>query len=120
MRIEQPLKQILSSTRRHWDRPETRNAVRQNFARMIDCRTPALGAEVYASETEEKLVYHTCKSRTCPSCGIGPPNCGNGSSGPVSPTSRMQASCLRCQTFSGQSFSRTAISSTTCLRSGLR
>jgi hypothetical protein len=69
MRIEQPLKQILSSTRSHWDRPETRNAVRQNFARMIDCRTPALGAEVYASETEEKLVYHTCKSRACPSCG---------------------------------------------------
>jgi len=28
-----------------------------------------LGAEVYASETEEKLVYHTCKSRACPSCG---------------------------------------------------
>ena len=25
--------------------------------------------EVYASETEEKLVYHTCKSRACPSCG---------------------------------------------------
>jgi hypothetical protein len=36
---------------------------------MIDCRTPALGAEVYASETEQKLVYHTCKSRACPSCG---------------------------------------------------
>jgi hypothetical protein len=28
-----------------------------------------LGAEVYASETEEKVVYHTCKSRACPSCG---------------------------------------------------
>src|SRR5271166_2519123 len=69
MRIEQPLKQILSATRGHWDRPETRDAVRENFARMIDCRTPALGAEVYASETEEKLVYHTCKSRACPSCG---------------------------------------------------
>ena len=69
MRDEQPLKQILSATRGHWDRPEIRTAVRENFAKMIDCRTPALGAEVYASETEEKLVYHTCKSRACPSCG---------------------------------------------------
>ncbi len=69
MHIEQPLKQILSSTRGNWDRPESRDAVRKSFARMIDCRTPALGAEVYASETEEKLVYHTCKSRSCPSCG---------------------------------------------------
>src|ERR1022692_2123674 len=49
MRNQQPLKQILSATRDHWDRPETRPAVRQNFARTIDCRTPALGAEVYAS-----------------------------------------------------------------------
>jgi hypothetical protein len=36
---------------------------------MINCRTPALGAEIFASTTEEKLVYHTCKSRACPSCG---------------------------------------------------
>jgi putative transposase/transposase-like zinc-binding protein len=36
---------------------------------MIDCRTLALGAEVYASEAEKKLIYHTCKSRSCPSCG---------------------------------------------------
>jgi len=28
-----------------------------------------LGAEVYASATEQKIVYHTCKSRFCPSCG---------------------------------------------------
>ena len=69
MRITQPLKQILSATRDQWDRPETRPTVRQNFARMINCRTLALGAEVYASESEEKLVYHTCKSRACPSCG---------------------------------------------------
>jgi hypothetical protein len=36
---------------------------------MINCRTPALGAEIFASDHEEKLVYHTCKSRACPSCG---------------------------------------------------
>src|SRR6266566_8599699 len=69
MRYEHPLKQILIATRDLWDRAETRPAVRQNFEKMINCRTPALGAEVYASETEEKLVYHTCKSRACPSCG---------------------------------------------------
>jgi hypothetical protein len=69
MNNNQPLKQILIATRHHWDRPESRPAVRENFEKMINCRTPALGAEVFASETEEKLVYHTCKSRSCPSCG---------------------------------------------------
>jgi hypothetical protein len=69
MRLRQPLRQILASKRDYWDRDETRPAVRENFAKMIDCRTPVLGAEVYASETEEKLVWHTCKSRACPSCG---------------------------------------------------
>jgi len=28
-----------------------------------------LGAEVYASSNEERIFYHTCKSRACPSCG---------------------------------------------------
>ena len=66
---KQPLKRILAGTRGHWDRSETRPSVRENFQKIINCRTLALGAEVYASETEEKLVYHTCKSRACPSCG---------------------------------------------------
>jgi hypothetical protein len=35
----------------------------------MQCRTPALGAEVYASENQERIVYHTCKSRACASCG---------------------------------------------------
>jgi hypothetical protein len=69
MRYRNPLKQILADTRDCWDRPEIRPAVRENFERMINCRTPALGAEIYASATEQKLVYHTCKSRACPSCG---------------------------------------------------
>lgn len=69
MHNRQPLKEILIATRSHWDRPEVRPAVRENFSKMINCRTPALGAEVFESETEEKLVYHTCKSRSCPSCG---------------------------------------------------
>src|SRR4051794_36555784 len=69
MRNQQPLKQILNGNREHWDRVEVRAAVRQNFQRVTACRTMALGAEVYASDTEEKIVPHTCKSRACPSCG---------------------------------------------------
>jgi Putative transposase/Transposase zinc-binding domain len=63
------LKQILEATRDLWDRPETRADVRKNFHKMLECRTAALGAEVYASDTGEKRFYHTCKSRCCPSCG---------------------------------------------------
>jgi len=69
MPFREPLKQILTSTRSHWDRPETRPAVRQNFDKVTKCRTLALGAEVFASTTERKLVPHTCKARPCPSCG---------------------------------------------------
>ena len=42
MRNKSSLKQVLTLTRGHWDRPETRASVRKNFANMIDCRTPAL------------------------------------------------------------------------------
>ena len=64
-----PLKRIFESHRPLWDHDGTRPAVRENFQRVLDCRTPALGAEVYASESAQKIVYHTCKSRSCPSCG---------------------------------------------------
>jgi Putative transposase/Transposase zinc-binding domain len=63
------LKQILKATRDLWDRPETRPAIRENFHKILECRTAALGAEVYASFAGEKCFYHTCKSRCCPSCG---------------------------------------------------
>src|SRR5271157_3354765 len=69
MRDEQPLKQILAGTRSYWDRPETRSAVRQNFDKVTKSGTLALGAEIFASENEEKRVPHTCKARPCPSCG---------------------------------------------------
>ncbi len=69
MHKRQPLKQILIATRPYWDSPEIRSTVRENFEKIINCRTAALGAEVFASDTQEKLVYHTCKSRSCPSCG---------------------------------------------------
>jgi hypothetical protein len=69
MRYKHPIKQVLTATRSSWDGPETRPAVRQAFDKMTKCGTPALGAEVFASGTEEKLVPHTCKKRPCPSCG---------------------------------------------------
>jgi hypothetical protein len=69
MKYRDPLKQILSQTRSHWDRDETRPAVRHAFGKALLCRTPALGAEIYASENQEKIVCHTCKGKGCPSCG---------------------------------------------------
>ena len=64
-----PLRQVLEMHRAVWDRDDTRSSVREAFARVVDCGTEALGAEVFASDTEERVVYHTCKSRACPSCG---------------------------------------------------
>jgi len=70
MRNRELLRQILEDTKDVWDQPETRPAARENFARMLNCRTAALGGEVYVSPTgEKKVFYHTCKSRACPSCG---------------------------------------------------
>ena len=64
-----PLRQIFETHREMWDRDDTRPAVREAFAKVINCGTAALGAEVFASDREERIVYHTCKSRACPSCG---------------------------------------------------
>ena len=64
-----PLRRVLQITREAWDRDDTRPAVREAFRKAIDCGTPALGAEVFASQSEERVVYHTCKSHACPSCG---------------------------------------------------
>jgi hypothetical protein len=66
---EHPIKQLLSATRAHWDHDGNPAHVRETFWKIINCGTAALGAEVYASEIESKLVFHTCKSRFCTSCG---------------------------------------------------
>lgn len=70
MKYQDPLKQILTRTRSHWDHNEFLPHARDTFRRALQCRTPALGAEVYASEIDERIFYHTCKSRGCPSCGV--------------------------------------------------
>lgn len=69
MKYHDPLKRILEQTHSHWDHDGFRSEVRYAFRRALQCRTPALGAEVYATENRERIVYHTCKSRACPSCG---------------------------------------------------
>src|SRR5262249_21759377 len=56
-------------TRDMWDVDATRADVREAFGKVVTCGTPAAGAEVFASANEERVVYHTCKSRACPSCG---------------------------------------------------
>jgi hypothetical protein len=69
MQRKAPLKEILASTRAQWDQPDSRSSVRSNFDKVLKCRTEALGSDVYASSSEQKVFHHTCKSRACPSCG---------------------------------------------------
>jgi len=69
MKYRNPLKRILTETRSSWDHDGTRDTVRRVFASALQCRTPELGAEVYASDIQEFIHYHTCKSRACTSCG---------------------------------------------------
>lgn len=63
------LKELLKETLLDWDHDRTLQNVRETFWKIINCGTEVLGADIYASETEQKIVYHTCKSLFCPSCG---------------------------------------------------
>jgi hypothetical protein len=69
MTSEHPIKEILFATQALWDHDGAPAHIRENFSKIIKCGTIALGAEVFASETQSKLVFHTCKSRFCTSCG---------------------------------------------------
>jgi hypothetical protein len=69
MLITSPLKKFLKDTIADWDQEGTPLNVRENLWKIVNCGTAALGAEVFASSTTQKIVYHTCKSRFCPSCG---------------------------------------------------
>jgi len=69
MKYHEPLKKILTQASSYWDREEMSPTVRRVFAKALQCRTAELGAEVYSSENQELILYHTCKSRACPSCG---------------------------------------------------
>ena len=69
VRNRSPLQQILVAGREHWDRDGYDPDSRRSFLRAVQCKTPALGARVYASENEERVFFNTCKSPACPSCG---------------------------------------------------
>ena len=64
------LKQILAYNRSLWDNAQTRAAVRENFQKVLDCRTFVLGGEVFESGNGERRSFpHSCKSGACSSCG---------------------------------------------------
>src|SRR5215470_1196124 len=70
MAREHPFQELLRSQPKNWDRADTPLHVFTNFSRVANCGTSVLGAEVYATATETKIIYHRCKSRFCPSCGV--------------------------------------------------
>lgn len=49
-----------------------RPAVHRDVNRMIKCKTPSLGYSCFKCPNcgEEKIIYNTCKSRFCNSCGV--------------------------------------------------
>ena len=54
-----PLKRILRMTRDAWDRDDTRPAMREAFGKVLDCGSEALGAEIFASQSEERVPHTT-------------------------------------------------------------
>jgi len=63
------LKQILSLRPDHWDHDGYDPDSRRAFRRAMQCKTPALGSRIFASENEEREICNTCKSPACASCG---------------------------------------------------
>jgi hypothetical protein len=62
--------QILIAGRGHWDHDRYDRNARRVFSRALQCKTPALGRRVYASENDEREFPNTCKSgMACSSCG---------------------------------------------------
>lgn len=109
MRYKHPIKQILKATRTYWDRAETRTAVRHSFDMITKCGTLALGAEIFSSGTEEKLVPHTCKVRPCPSCGHRATMLWQREQWCALPDIRYVGIVFRCLVIFGPSFNRTDI-----------
>src|SRR5271156_5852552 len=96
MRAKPSAKQIFANHGSVWDNDSTRTDARDAIVRMLACKTPALGAEVFASDDGEQLcVYHTCKSRACSSCGSWRTRCWQ----------REIATCLPDVPFAGVGFS---------------
>jgi hypothetical protein len=56
---KEPLKQILAKTQLYWDHDGVPPHVRVAFRKVLQCGTPALGAELFKSENGQLIVYHT-------------------------------------------------------------
>jgi hypothetical protein len=56
---KEPLKQILAKTQWYWDHDRVPMHVRVEFRKVLQCRTLALGAELFASENGQLIIYHT-------------------------------------------------------------
>jgi hypothetical protein len=52
--------------------PKIRTGIFKNVDKMLKCQTDKMGYHEYRCPTcnKEKKVFHTCKSRFCPTCGI--------------------------------------------------
>ncbi len=64
-----PLREILILGSGHWDNDDYDPDSRRAFLRAKKCKTAAMGGRIFASESEERVFYNTCKSPACPSCG---------------------------------------------------
>ena len=70
IRQSKQLQKLIEVARPLWDHAGVRSHVRAILHKMLLCGTPALGAEVFSSiDGETRIVYHTCKTGVCPSCG---------------------------------------------------
>lgn len=88
----QPLKQILIATLAHWDRPQVRAAVRENFGKIIYCRTcPWEPKSLGQKPRRSSFTTHANRGRA-QVVGSGLLSSVNGSSGALFPTSPIPAS----------------------------
>jgi Putative transposase/Transposase zinc-binding domain len=69
MASEHTMAEIILRGRSYLYGLEVRPVVREEFLKVLRCRTPLLGGKLYASAFEAKPLFFTCKSRSCPSCG---------------------------------------------------
>jgi len=56
MESKRSLQRFAESTRELWTKQGVRQAVRENLDKLTKCRTLALGAEIYASDSEIKTI----------------------------------------------------------------
>lgn len=68
MTTKRKLKRIFKMTQPHWDNGRTRPGARRALRNALACQETN-GALLFQSATEERLVFCTCKSPACPSCG---------------------------------------------------